>query len=389
MAAFYYSSRTLCRPSILNLFSKYNLSIKHVSYYNSNIPDATYGGRHTVSLIPADGIGQSLIMGIVEVFQNSGVPVDFEECYITGDTNEEKMKSFNDIKTSVLRNGTALKGNWATSMGIDSKSYNVLLRHDLDLYANVVKFKSYPTVITRHSNVDLIVVRENTEGEYTNLEHENIPGVIEMIKIITKKKSERIAKYAFNYAMENNRKKVTAVHKANIMKLSDGLFLKVCKEVAESYPEIDFNDIIIDNCAMQMVSKPEQFDVIVTPNLYGNVLSNIAAALVGGPGLPHGENHGNGIHVFESGTRNSGMDIATKNIANPMSMLFAATALLRHLQLSKHAQLIESCIHKIVTTNQARTVDIGGNTSTSEFFEILVKEVEAYRYKRKVQMKKS
>ena len=388
MATFLHSSKVCSRRLISGLLSRPEYLVNKVSYYNSYVPDATYGGRHTVSLIPADGIGQSLILGIEEVFQNAGVPVDFEECYLTGDTKEEKMKSFNDIKTSVLRNGTALKGNWVTSMGIGGKSYNVLLRHELDLYANVVKFKSYPSVITRHNNVDLIVVRENTEGEYTNLEHENIPGVIEMIKIITRKKSERIAHYAFKYAVKNNRRKVTAVHKANIMKLSDGLFLKVCREVAEGYPEIDFNDMIIDNCAMQMVSKPEQFDVIVTPNLYGNVLTNIAAALVGGPGLPHGENHGRGIHVFESGTRNSGMDIATKNVANPMSMLFAATAMLYHLQLPKHAHLIESCIHKIVTSNQARTKDIGGSTSTSEFFQILIKEVEECRYKRKVQMKK-
>ena len=283
-------------PSKTLLSREGNLLNQACSYY-AKVPDATYGGRHTVTLIPAHGIGPALISGIETVFRSAGVPVDFEEAYLTGSTPEELQESFTDVRTSVKRNGTAIKGNWVTETGkIAGKSFNVALRHDLDLYANVVKCKSYPTVETRHENVDLVIVRENTEGEYSNLEHENVPGVVEMMKIITEDKSNRIAKFAFEYAKAHDRRKVTAVHKANIMKMSDGLFLSCCQEVSKSYPDIEFSDMIIDNCAMQMVSKPDQFDVMVMPNLYGNVVTSIAAALVGGPGIPPGENHGEYCH---------------------------------------------------------------------------------------------
>ena len=321
-------------------------------------PDSTYGGRHTVTLIPGHGIGPGLIEGIEEVFRKAGVPMDFEVANLAGETPEEIMSSFQDVKTAVQRNGTAIKGNWTTEINRihgAAKSFNVALRHDLELYANVVKCKSYPTIKTRHNNVDLIIIRENTEGEYSNLEHENISGVIEMMKIITEDHSKRIAKFAFEYA----------------------------RNVAKNYPDIDFNDMIIDNCAMQMVSKPEQFDVMVMPNLYGNVITNIAAALVGGPGIPPGENHGDLYHIFESGTRNTGKDIAEKNIANPMSMLFASTSMLRHLGLNKHAHLIDVCINRIVTSNQARTFDIGGTTTTDEFFDFLTTEIEEIRHRRR------
>lgn len=355
-----------------------------VRKYSSEIPDATYGGRHTVTLIPAHGIGPALILGIRDVFGSAGVPVDFEEANLTGDSPEELLASFSDVLTAVRRNGTALKGNWITEIGrVSGKSFNVALRHELGLYANVVKCKSYPTIKTRHSDVDLVIVRENMEGEYSNLEHENVPGVIEMMKIITEDSSNRIAKFAFEYARRHDRRKVTAVHKANIMKMSDGLFLNCCREMSKHYPEIEFNDIIIDNCAMQLVSRPEQFDVMVMPNLYGNVVTSIAAALVGGPGLPSGENHGDNLHLYESGTRNSGKDIADSNVANPMSMLFAATSMLRNLGLSRHAHLIDFCIFNIVSSGQARPCDIGGLTSTTEFFDILISEIESLRHKRK------
>lgn len=351
---------------------------------NSEIPDATYGGRHTVTLIPAHGIGPALISGTEDVFGSAGVPVDFEEAHLVGDNDEEILHSFNDIVTAVRRNGTALKGNWITDLGkIGGKSFNVALRHDLDLYANVVKCKSYPTVKTRHSDVDLVIIRENTEGEYSNLEHENVPGVIEMMKIITEESSNRIAKFAFEYARHHDRRKVTAVHKANIMKMSDGLFLSCCREMSKKYPDIEFNDMIIDNCAMQIVSKPEQFDVMVMPNLYGNVITSIGAALVGGPGIPPGENHGQNLHVYEAGTRNCGQEIAGDNIANPMSMLFAATSMLRHLGLSRHGHLIDVCIYNIVSSGKARPLDIGGQTTTTEFFDVLISEIEGRRNRRK------
>ena len=372
-------SRNLVRPILLQSTSYFQSS-----HYHSEIPGATYGGRHTVTLIPSHGINPGLITGIEDVFKSAGVPVDFERVDLVGDTPEEILQSFDDVKMAIRRNGVALKGSWITDMGrITGKSFNVALRHDLDLYANIVRCRSFPTVKTRHTDVDLVIVRENTEGEYSNLEHENVPGVIEMMKIITAKRSMRIAKYAFEFARQNERSKVTAVHKANIMKMSDGLFLSCCQEVSKDYPDIEFQDMIIDNCAMQMVSKPEQFDVMVMPNLYGNVVTNIAAALVGGPGIPSGENSNESMHVFESGTRNSGKEITGKNIANPMSVLFASTSMLRHLGLTRHAHLIDVCIQKNVVSGKARTQDIGGEATTSEFFNVLIDSIENLRNIRK------
>jgi len=374
-------SRHFLRRTVLGAQSSVFFQSKS---YHGDIPAATYGGRHTVTLIPSHGINPGLISGVEDVFKSAGVPVDFEKIDLIGDTPEEILESFNEVKMAIRRNGVALKGNWITDMArITGKSFNVALRHDLDLYANVVRCKSFPTVRTRHSDVDLVIVRENTEGEYSNLEHENIPGVIEMMKIITEKHSTRIAKFAFEFARKNERSKVTAVHKANIMKMSDGLFLSCCKEVSKSYPDIEFQDMIIDNCAMQMVSRPEQFDVMVMPNLYGNVVTSIAAALVGGPGIPSGENSNDYLNIFESGTRNSGKEIATLNIANPMSVLFASTSMLRHLGLSRHAHLIDMCVQKIVTSGKARTPDIGGETSTTEFFDVLIDSIEKLRNIRK------
>jgi len=363
-----------------------NTSLVNKRNSSDEIPNSKYGGRHTVTLIPADGIGPAMISGIKDVLRTAGVPMDFEVAELTGETPEEIMASFQDVKTSVKRNGSAIKGNWVTELGkIGGKSFNVAIRHDLDLYANIVKCKSYPTIKTRHSDVDLVIVRENTEGEYSNLEHENIPGVVEMMKIITEDSSKRIAKFAFEYAIQHERSKVTAVHKANIMKMSDGLFLNCCREVAQDYPDIEFNDMIIDNCAMQLVSRPEQFDVMVMPNLYGNVVTSIAAALIGGPGIPPGENHGDRYSIYESGTRNSGKEIADLNIANPMSMLLASTSMLRNLGLHRKAHLIDLCIHRIVTSGKARTSDIGGSTSTTEFFDILQSDIEVVRNRRSIQ----
>jgi len=355
--------------------------------FSTHTMPATYGGRHTVTLIPADGIGPALINGMREVFVSAGVPVDFEVCGITGETPEEVYDSFKEILMAVKRNGVAIKGNWASRLGPGGISLNVALRHELDLYANVVHCKSVPNVITRHNNVDLVIVRENTEGEYSNLEHENVPGVIEMLKIVTEEKVHRIARFAFEYAKSSGRKKVTSIHKANIMKISDGLFLNTCREVSKDYPDIEFNDMIIDNCSMQLVSRPEQFDVMVMPNLYGNVITNIAAGLIGGPGIPSGANHGETMHVYESGTRNSGQGIAHLNIANPMSVISASTSMLRFLGLYHQAETIDHCMETIVSTGKARTSDIGGSTSTTDFYKILMEEIEILRQYRMRELK--
>ncbi|UYV72376.1 IDH3G [Cordylochernes scorpioides] len=207
-----------------------------------------------------------------------------------------------------------------------------MFRLQLDLFVNILHCKSVPAIKTRHKDIDIILIRQNTEGEYSCLEHETIQGMVESIKIVTKERSEEIARYAFNYARAHNRKLVTAVHKANIMKLSDGLFLRTCEEVSKDYPEIGFNNMIIDNCSMQLVSKPHQFDVLLLPNLYGNILNNIACGLVGGPGITSGQNYGHDYAVFETGARNTGKSIAGKNIANPIAIINASADLLDYLE---------------------------------------------------------
>jgi len=224
--------------------------------------------------------------------------------------------------------------------------------------------------------VDCVLIRENTEGEYMSLEHENIPGVVESLKIITEEKSLRIAKFAFEYAKIYNRKKVTAIHKANIMKLGDGLFLECCREVSKQYPDIEFNDLIIDNASMQMVSHPGQFDVLCMPNLYGNILSNIAAGLVGGAGLVSGMNIGPRYAVFESGTRNSGRTLVGKNIANPTGLVFAACDMLEYLGHLKHAKMIRDSVWTTLSVNNIRTPDLGGSASTTELVRAIVEDIK-------------
>ncbi|XP_061701267.1 isocitrate dehydrogenase [NAD] subunit gamma, mitochondrial-like isoform X2 [Syngnathoides biaculeatus] len=263
-------------------------------------PPAQYGGRHTVTLIPGDGIGPELLNHVRELFRFCCVPVDFE--VVNVDSSAASEDDINNAIMAIRRNGVALKGNLETNHNLPPsyKSRNNLLRTTLDLYANVMHCKSLPGVPSRHHDVDIVIIRENTEGEYTSLEHENVPGVVECLKIITRSKSLRIADYAFRTAREKGRRRVTAVHKANIMKLADGLFLECCREVAGGFPEIAFDSMIVDNTTMQLVSRPQQFDVMVMPNLYGNVVSNICAALVGGPGLVPGANYGRDYAVFET-----------------------------------------------------------------------------------------
>lgn len=291
-------------------------------------------------------------------------------------TDEEIFcDKMDDVVTSVKRNGVAIKGNIFTPLDKPTfKSLNVELRRQLDLYANVVRCKSIPGIEVRHNDVDLVIIRENTEGEYSHIEHENVTGVIESFKIMTEEKCTLIAKYAFDFAVKHGRKKVTAVHKANIMKLGDGLFLRCCGEVAKDYPDIEYNSMIIDNCCMQLVSNPQQFDVMVMPNLYGNIVSNIGASLVGGPGIVPGENVGGDYAVFESGSRHTGRDIEGKNISNPMSLLFASTLMLEHLGWNGYGDLIHSAILRVVEKG-VKTPDIGGTHATTEFLECLKEEI--------------
>lgn len=345
-------------------------------------PPACYGGRHTVTLIPGDGIGPEFMMHVRDVFSHADVPIEFEEFHLSGDS--DSVENVEDALIAIQRNGVALKGNIHTDLTEllpqKEKTKNVSLRVNLDVFANVIHCKSIPGVQTRHDDVDIVIIRENTEGEYSSLEHENVSGVVESLKIITKKRSERIAKYAFDFARENGRKKVTAIHKANIMKLGDGLFLKTCREVAESYPEIEFVDMIVDNCCMQIVSNPWQFDVMLLPNLYGNIVGNIAAGLVGGPGVVPGKNVGLDYAIFETATRNTGKNIAGKNQANPSAMLLASALMLDHIGLDKHASLIRQAVYKTLSEKMIHTPDLGGLHTTRDVVQSVIEEIQSSKH---------
>ena len=263
--------------------------------------------------------------------------------------NKHSEELFKDSIESLKRNKLGLKGILFTPVERSGhQSFNVALRQELDIYASIALIKNIPGYKTRHDNVDLCIIRENTEGEYSGLEHQSVQGVVESLKIITQQKSERIAKFALSFALANNRKKVTCIHKANIMKLADGLFRNTFRSVAETFPTLEVNDMIVDNASMQAVQRPQQFDVMITPNLYGGILSNIAAALVGGPGLVPGCNIGRDIAVFEPGCRHVGLDIKGKDQANPTAMILSGSMLLRHLGLDEHANRISKAVYDVI-----------------------------------------
>lgn len=318
------------------------------------IPKAHYGGRHTVTMLPGGGIGAELMTYVREIFRYAGVPVDFEVVDI--DSNSESNDDVEYAITSIKRNGVAIKGNIETkSEALGVVSRNVALRNELDLFVDVLHCKSYPGVRSHHQKLDLLVIRQNTEGEYAMLEHESVPGVVESMKIMTDEASERLSRFAFEYARLHGRKKVTTIHKANIMKLSDGLFLRVSQRVAKEFPDIQHDNMIIDNTCMQLVSNPNQFDVLLTTNLYGSICSNVICGLIGGAGLYAGRNYGDHFAVFEPGTRNTGSGIAGKNIANPFAMLNASVDMLKHLGHLQHAAAIESAIYETIVTDKVHT----------------------------------
>ena len=339
-----------------------------------------FGGKYTVTLIPGDGIGAEVAESVKTVFKADNVPVEFEQVDVsgvdTGDKHSEEL--FQESISSLRRNKLGLKGILHTPIERSGhQSFNVALRQELDIYASIVLIKNIPGYKTRHSNVDLCIIRENTEGEYSGLEHQSVPGVVESLKIITREKSERIAKFAFAFALANNRKKVTCIHKANIMKLADGLFRNTFKRVAEEYPTLETNDMIVDNASMQCVSRPQQFDVMVMPNLYGGILSNIGAALVGGPGIVPGCNMGRNVAVFEPGCRHVGLDIKGKDQANPTAMILSGSMLLRHLGLDEHANRISKAVYNVIGDGKVRTRDMGGQASTHEFTKAVLDKMEA------------
>jgi len=330
-----------------------------------------------VTLIPGDGVGPELMTTVKDVFSNAGVPVDFEVIHASEVQSGQKA-DVDTVVESCHRTKVCLKGIISSPLYAEGgilQTLNMKIRRSLDLFANVVKIKSIDGITTHHTGLDIVIIRESTEGEYSSLEHESVPGVVESLKIITRTNSMRIAKFAFEFAVKNNRKKVTAVHKANIMKLSDGLFLECCTETAKIYPSIAFDHMIIDNCCMQLVSNPHQFDVMVMPNLYGNIVDNLAAGLVGGAGVVPGESHSYDVAVFEPGARHAFAESAGKNQANPTAILLCATNMLYHLGLTKHADMIRAALKRVIKSGKVRTPDLGGYGTRSDFTIAVIKQL--------------
>ena len=327
---------------------------------------------HRITLLPGDGIGPEITSAVVRIVEAAGVEVEWES-FAAG---AEALSRFGDplpepVLESIRRNRVALKGPLTTPVASGFTSVNVRLRKMLDLYANLRPVRTLPGIKTPFGEIDLVIVRENTEDLYSGLEHEVVPGVVESLKIITERASTRIARFAFEHARNEGRRKVTAIHKANIMKLSDGLFLDCFRRMAAEYPEIEADDKIVDNACMQLVMKPQQFDILLLENLYGDIVSDLAAGLVGGLGVVPGANIGELGAVFEA-VHGSAPDIAGKNMANPTALIQSSILMLRYINERAAADRIDRAMQLTLSENKVRTRDIGGTASTTEYTEAIV-----------------
>jgi len=336
-----------------------------------------------ITTIRGDGIGPEVLAATKEVIKATNAPVKFDDhsiSEISGYTQDE----YNSLISSLRKNKVCLKGFILAGRKFDVQHQETLamqIRHDLGVFANAVHVKSHQGVKTKHKNIDFIVIRETTEGEYCGQEHECVPGVVEALKVMTKKKATQIAHFAFDYALRHNRKKVTCVHKANIMKLGDGLFMRSCEEVSKLYPNIEFEPMIVDNTCMQLVSNPYQFDVMVMPNLYGNIIQNLGAGLIGGSGFLAGASYSNDIAFFEPGARYTFNSGAGRDIANPTAMFMTAGNMLAHIGLGRHGASIKDSVRKVIKGGKCKTQDMGGYASTTEFTSAvieLIKPLEAH-----------
>ena len=331
--------------------------------------------RHKVTLLPGEGIGPEVSRAARRILEAAGVQIDWEEigARAEGTTGEVKTGSVlnQTAVDSVRRNGVALKGPMATAVAGGAPSVNVALRKTLDLYANLRPVRNLPGLKSRFENVDVVIVRENTEDLYSGLEHEVVPGVVESLKIITEKASTRIARFAFEYAKREGRKRIHAIHKANIMKLSDGLFLKSVRAVAEQYSGIEYKELIVDNACMQIVLNPQQFDVMLLPNLYGDVMSDLAAGLVGGLGVVPSGNLGDHGAMFEA-VHGTAPDIVGKGLANPTALLLSSILMLDHLGERSAARRIEAALENVYREAKHTTRDVGGKAGTDEFTEAVI-----------------
>jgi len=338
-----------------------------------------YGGRQTAVLIPGDGLGEEMAGYLQQIFKRMQAPVDFEKLPISindldpsDKDNTVWNKKVAGAITAIKRSGVCIMGNINTPLSGTTKSANHQMRNDLGLFSNVVHCKNTLGIETKHDDIDIVLIRENTEGEYSGLEHESVEGVVEMMKIVTEKCSEQLAEFAFQFAIENNRKMVTCIHKANIMKQGDGLFLRTCTRIAKKYPTIEFNDMIVDNTCMQLVKTPQQFDVMILPNLYGNVITNVCCGLTGGSGLHAGVNYNanKNLAIFETATRNTGMSIDCER-ANPVAFLNAGKLLLEHCRYPEHAQVLGDAIEYAICEEEVLTPDLGGHNTAKDVIKVI------------------
>lgn len=329
---------------------------------------------HTITLINGDGIGPEISDSVIKIIKASGLEINWDIQTAGADVAAvEGVPLPERILESVRKNKVALKAPVTTPIGKGFRSVNVQLRKDLDLYANLRPCKNLPNVKTRFENVNLVVVRENTEDLYAGIERMADKDTAESIKIITRKASERICKFAFDYAVKNNRQEVCVVTKANIMKMSDGLFLESYRKIAENYPQIKKREILVDNLCMQLVQEPSRFDVLVLPNLYGDIVSDLTAGLIGGLGVAQGANIGENCAVFEP-VHGSAPDIKGQNKANPTALLLSAVEMLKYIGENSYAEKIERALFKTLSQD-VKTVDLGGNATTTEFTEKIIENL--------------
>lgn len=329
--------------------------------------------KHTITLIPGDGIGPEVTEAAVRVVEAAGVECEWERM----EAGAEVVAKYgtpvpDEVIHSILKNRVALKGPITTPVGVGFPSANVTLRKRLNLYANVRPARTIPGVPSRYDHVDLVIIRENSEDLYSGLEHIVVPGVVESLKIITEAASLRIGRYAFEYAKSHGRRKVTAVHKANIMKLADGLFLECLRRISREFPEIEYEEMIVDATCMNMVMRPERFDVMVMENLYGDILSDLASGLIGGLGFAGSANIGEGgIALFEA-VHGSAPDIAGRHIANPIALILSAVMMLRHIGEQAAANRIENAVMKVMAEGKVRTRDMGGDATTDQITDAII-----------------
>ena len=331
---------------------------------------------HVITLIPGDGIGPEVTAAVVKIFHAAGLDIEWER----HDAGVVAFKRYNkslpaELLESVQRNKVALKGPVTTPIAEGFTSVNVGLRKALDLYSNLRPVRNLDGVESRFQGVELIIVRENTEDLYSGLEHEVVPGVVESLKIITERASTRIARFAFDHARTMGRKRVTAIHKANIMKLGDGLFLESCRAVSREYTDIAYDERIVDAACMQLVMYPEKFDVLLLPNLYGDIVSDLCAGLVGGLGVVPGANIGSTCAVFEA-VHGSAPDIADQNLANPTALLLSGLMMLDHIGERQRGVRIRTSLGTVLNAGMVRTRDLGGTATTTEFTDAICREIE-------------